>query len=201
MTPQNRNWIATYDPDDPELHAAIEQSYKRFAWLFIPVFGVTFAFAQSGLGWIENHGSTAYDRFLAATPDWAAYTVLAIALAILVAAYVFGLRPAARTAIRTNPRMVLTRAQARRVNRQIQGRLPVAPHEVAFLRAVARGMRAQRWLVGAMGGMALLALAAGMLGAAVLGWLVVVPVLVAGFGLRADRQARRFLESVGTTPV
>jgi hypothetical protein len=201
MTRQDRDWITTYDPDDPELHSAIEQSYKRFSWMFIPVFGATFAFAQFGLGWVEDHGSTAYDRFLAAVPDRAAYTMLAIALAVLVAAYAFGLRPTARKAVRTNPRMVLTRAEARRVNRQIQGRLPVAPDEVAFLRAVARGTLAQRWLVAAMAGMALLALAAGMLGAAVLGWLVIVPVLVAMFALRADRQARRFLESVGTTPV
>jgi hypothetical protein len=201
MTTDNRNWIATYDPDDPELHAAIEQSYKRFYWLFIPVFAATFLFAQFGLDWVEEYGETSYDRFLAATPDWAAYTVLAVALALMVAAYTFGMRPTLRNAVKANPRVVLTRAEANRVNRQIRGRAPVAPHEIPFLRAVARGTRAQRWVVVAMGGMALLALAGGMLGSAVLGWLVVVPVAVAVLVLRTDRQARRFLRSVGTTPV
>jgi hypothetical protein len=196
-----RDWIATYDPDDPLLRREIEQSYKRFNWAFVPVFGATFVLTQVARDWVERNGETAYDRLLAAAPDWAAATTFALALALVVGSIAVGLSPARRAVVRRNPRVVLTWAQSRRVRRQIYARVPFAPYEIAFLRDVALAMYAQRWLVVAMAGSALAALSVGMFGVAVSGWLVVVPFGVAMFGVRVTANARRFLRSVGVTPV
>jgi hypothetical protein len=100
---------------------------------------------------------------------------------------------------------VLTFAQRRRVSRQLRGTVPVEPHEVPFLRDVARAREAQRWAVISMAGVTLLAVSATMLGedstVTVPAALVLVPLVIGAIAARTAVDARRFLGSVGSGPV
>jgi hypothetical protein len=78
---------------------------------------------------------------------------------------------------------------------------PVAPHEMPFLRDVALGVYARRWAVGVMAGTVAVLVAAGMLGPATFAWYAAVPAVVGASSLRSAVHGRRFLRSVGVTPV
>jgi hypothetical protein len=196
-----RDWIATYDPADPALRSANRRKYQGFAtWTFVPSFLLTYLPVYVGIDVVDGTAVTAPHRLFAA-PYWLAVATFVVALTPIVASLVFGLRRARWAAVMRNPRAVLTRAQGRRVDRQIRGRLPVALHEVPFLRDVALGMYAQRWVGGVMAGTVLLALSAGMLGPPAFGWFAVVPVAVGAASVRAALRGRRFLRSVGVAPV
>jgi hypothetical protein len=195
-----RDWIATYAPDDPELRAAIRWHHNRFNWLAVPVTVVTYLvlgrLAEAFVG-IEN---TPHAPILL-------LTVLTLGGFILVVAGIaVTLRPAARAAIRRNPRTLLTRAERRRVGKQIRGRAPVAAHEVPFLRDVALGTYAQWGAVVLTAGLVPLSTARALVSndSVVVAITCAFALLAAGgaaFGLREVVRARRFLRSVGTGPV
>lgn len=197
-----RDWIATYDPDDPELRATIQRRRRTWIYLLVPVWVVLFTIFNLTT---DGLPPSSLDRWLARTPDWIALATFLVGWVAMIAALVLSLRAAPREAVRRNPYYVLTRPQRRRVIRQIRGTLPVEPHEVPFLRDVARAREAQRFAVVSMVGVVFLAASAAMLGdgseVTVPTVLVLVPAVIGGIGLRAADEARRFLRSVGAAPV
>jgi hypothetical protein len=201
----SRDWIATYDPADPALQAAIRRRKTRFLWVFVPVFGLVFGASRVGLEFSEHFGPMGLDRILVHSPGWLTSVTIVIGVSLMVAAFAIGIRPSIYRVIQANPRMVLTRVESRRVGRQIRGREPVAPYEVPFLRDVALAMYAQRWAALSMAGVTLLAIGGTMLGddggVTVPGLLAIVPIVIGVYSLRAAAQARRFLGSLGVAPV
>ena len=200
-----RDWIATYDPADPALKAAIRRRKIRAYWLFVPVFVLVFGFYRGWMDATERFDPFGVNRLLGDAPAWLASLTIGAASVLMIIAFVVSVRPATYAVIQSNPRAVLTRAESRRVGRQIRGQEPVAPHEVAFLRDVALAMYAQRWGVVSMTGVLLLAVGGGMLGgdggAVVPIVLGIVPIVVGVLCVRTAVHARRFLRSVGVAPV
>jgi hypothetical protein len=200
--PPSRDWIATYDPDDPELQAAISRRRVRFRWMIGPIvlaYIVTREVLEASLG---------DDQSTNDVPGWLVLplTVTFLVAAVLVVAGIaMALRPAARAAARRNPLPVLDRAQRRRVGQQLAGRVPVAPQEVPFLRDVALGTYAQRWAVAILAGLTLLCVGRFFADGSVDGEVVagVAGLALAGlgaYGLRSVVRARRFLKSVAVAP-
>jgi hypothetical protein len=197
-----RDWIATYDPDDPELRAAVQRRRRTWIYLLVPVWVVLFTvFNLTG----DRLGPTGLDRWVARTPDWVALATFLVGWVAMIGALALSLRPAPREAVRRNPYYVLTLAQRRRAAKQLRGALPVEPHEVPFLRDVARARDAQRWGIVSMVGVLLLAVSAAMFGGdaavPVPTVLVLVPVIIGAIIARGAVDARRFLRSVGAAPV
>jgi hypothetical protein len=203
-SPTTRDWIATYDPGDPELRAAIRRRQTRFYWIFVPVFVVVFIAVRVGLESSERFGPMGLDRILVRTPDWLTGLTLVVAVGLMSAAFAVGVRRSMRQAVHGNPRQLLTRAESRRVGRQIRGLEPVAPYEVPFLRDVARGLYAQRWAALSMSGVLLLVLGGTMLGddngVTVPSLLALVPIAIGVYSVRGAVHGRRFLRSIGDTP-
>jgi hypothetical protein len=196
----SRDWIVSYDPEDPALRSANRRRYQQvFAWTFVPVFALTYLPVYVGID--VNRGTFVNGpNQLFGAPYWLAVVTYAVALPLIVGSLVFGLRRARRTAVMRDPRAVLTRTEGRRIDRQIRGRLPVAPYEVPVLRDVALAMYAQRWAAGVMAGLVLAWLSVGMLGPAMMGWFAVVPAVVGVYSLWTALHGRRFLRSLGVTP-
>ena len=198
-----RDWIATYDPDDPELHAAIRRRTNKSRWVIVPAIVASYIATRTAL---DASVSTDVAGTMLHAPALLVTAMVLIAVVLVVAGIAVILRPAIRATIRRNPRPVLTRAQSRRVGRQLAGREPVAPHEVPFLRDVALATYAQRWGVRLMAGLMLLATAKALVAdnavdVAIASTLAVLAAAVVAFGLRGVVQARRFLRSVGVAPV
>jgi hypothetical protein len=198
--PQSRDWIATYDPDDPDLRAAIRWRHTRLNWTAVPVGVLTYLVLRRVLD--ASFGIETAPR----GPTLLLMVLILGGFVLVVAGIAMVLRPSIRAAIRRNPRAGLTRTQSRRVGRQLRGRAPVAPHEVPFLRDVALGTYAQRCSVVIMVGLVLLSTARALVSTnsvdvAIASVLALLAAAGAVFGLRAVVQARRFLRSVGTAPV
>jgi hypothetical protein len=197
-----RDWIATYDPDDSELRAAIHRRYSRFRLVFLPAFVVGYIVTSIALEAAPG-GDT--DPPVFSPPAWLVGVMGVVAAVLIVAGVAIALRPAVRSAIRRNPRALLTPEQNRRVYSQIGGRVAVAPHEVPFLRDVALGTYAQRWVAAALAGAMLLAVSYAIRSDtddALLASVLVLMTAVSGtFALRSAVHARRFLRSHGVTPV
>jgi hypothetical protein len=202
----SRDWIATYDADDPDLRAAIHRRNARIRWITVPA--VVVAVVATSNAPIPSGGSDLDETFyrVPASLVWLVTVLFVVASAMIVAGIAIALRPARRTAVRRNPRPVLSRAQSRRVGKQLAGQVPVAPHEMPFLRDVALGTYASRWGVVTLAGIVLLCAAratvynndADAVRAGVVGLILAV---VCALGLRGVVQARRFLKSVGVAPV
>jgi len=203
--PPDRDWIATYDPDDPELQAAIRRRYTRLRWIGVPIGIVVYLVVRTVL---ESQSGIDFDRTPDNLPTWLVLvlTVSFVAAAVLVVAgLALALRPSLRAAVRRNPQAVLNRAQSRRVGKQIGGQIPVLPHEMPFLRDVALGTNASRSGVVLLAGVVLFcvsrAAVADGAGAVVAGVAALGLALLGAFGLRRVVRARRFLRSAGTAPV
>jgi hypothetical protein len=197
-----RDWIASYDPDDPDLRTAISRRRVRVGWMIGPIvlaYIVTREVLEASLG-----EQVTYD-----VPSWLVLSVTVtsvVAVMLVVAGIAMALRPAARAAARRNPLPVLDRAQRHRVGQQIAGRVAVAPQEVPFLRDVALGTYAQRWAVALLAGLALLCVCRFFADGSVDGEVVtgVAGLTLAGlsaYGLRNVVRARRFLKTVAVAPV
>jgi hypothetical protein len=200
-----RDWIATYDPDDPELRAAVRRRETRFMlWCLLPTFVLLLLSARAGLVYSDQYGPIGPDRLVTRAPEWLAMVTLVAAAVLLVASFGIVVRRAQQAFVRGNPRALLTRAENWRVGQQIRGREPVASHEVPFLRDVARAVYVQRWAAVPMAGVALLVVTATILGeddgATVPSFLAIVPIAIGALSLRAARHAQRFLASVETPP-
>jgi hypothetical protein len=201
MTPSTpRDWIATYDPDDPELHAAIRRRTNRSRWVIVPAVVASYIATRAAL---DASIGTDVEGTMPHTPVLLVTALVLVACVLVVAGIAVTLRPAVRAAIRRNPRPVLTHARSRRLGRQLAGREPVAPHEVPFLRDVALGTYAQRGAVVLTAGLVPLSTARALVsndavGVAIACAFALLAAAGAAFGLRGVVQARRFLRSAGT---
>ena len=198
-----RDWIATYDPDDPELRAAIRRRNTKSRWVIVPAIVASYIATRTAL-------DASIDSDVAGTmlhaPALLVTAMVLIAFVLVVAGIAVTLRPSIRATIRRNPRPVLTRAQNRRVGRQLAGREAGRPARGAVpARRRARHVRATVG-GGLMAGLTLFATAKALVAdnavdVAIAGVLALLAAAAVAFGLRGVVQARRFLRSVGVAPV
>jgi hypothetical protein len=138
---------------------------------------------------------------LVEAPAWLATATIGAGLLLIAGYLTFWLMPDQRRVASRNPLNALTSEQRRDAKRKIRGRLPVAPADVAVLRAAAEGIYLMRWTVVPAIGFLLLVFGLAMSeDAPVVSTLVAIPVLVAvALVLREARAAKAFLRTTGST--
>src|SRR5215212_6268372 len=99
---QERDWIATYDPDDPELQAAIRRRNTKIRWIAVPV-GVVAYLAVRVI--LDSAVGIDFDRTPSDLPTWLVLLLtvsFVIAVGLFVAGLAMALRPSLRAAARRN---------------------------------------------------------------------------------------------------